>query len=316
MIWLELRKNNNQYVDGWNFTESAFAPTAKADGAQWPFWYLIRDVQKDDVVVHLRHTRNTIQFTGYSYAIQDSYITADSPTNDAHDWDFSRTYHKVDLTNYQEFESPILLNDFFRTYDNQLREYFSSNRSIRRNKKRLFYVVQAGKLQCLNGAYFSEFDGLLSELLLGHIELGEINFKNASTGETYGLLKKRIGHRQFAENVKRNFEYQCCYPNCEVRGRGFLVSGHIARWADNPELRGDTRNGLCLCLLHDQAFEQGFFTLTEEFKIELIHDSLRSNSWLANFLQTGKGLKIKAYHEAPLIDSIREHWARIGFNQN
>ena len=50
--------------------------------------------------------------------------------------------------------------------------------------------------------------------------------------------------------------------------RIFLVGAHIARWADHKELRGDIKNGLCLCLLHDKAFEIGYFLLNDDLEIQ------------------------------------------------
>ena len=46
-----------------------------------------------------------------------------------------------------------------------------------------------------------------------------------------------------------------------------MVGSHIARWADNEELRGNTDNGLCLFLQHNRAFEKGFYTLNSELKL-------------------------------------------------
>ena len=46
-----------------------------------------------------------------------------------------------------------------------------------------------------------------------------------------------------------------------------MVASHIARWADNSEKRGDTSNGLCLCPIHDKAFELGYFSLDDKFRI-------------------------------------------------
>lgn len=316
MIWLELRRNKRIYNEGWNFTESVWAPTKKENGARWPFWYLINDIKKDDVIFHLRHIDGNKVFTGYSKAVSDSYTTRGIPTNDRHEWDFIDSFFKVDLTNYSEFKTPIQLSEFFQSNDQELREYFTSNKRIRTYKKRLFYVIQSGRLQCLNGAYFSEFDERLVDLLTSQIDIHLQEGQTVITGDTLAELRTRIGHRQFAENVKRNFNYKCCFPGCEIHGRGFLVSGHIARWADNHELRGNTQNGLCLCLLHDRAFEKGHFTLDQEFNIKIIEDNLNHNEWLSSFLNKGKGQPIKSRTLDPMIEALRKHWKRIGYNRD
>jgi predicted restriction endonuclease len=43
--------------------------------------------------------------------------------------------------------------------------------------------------------------------------------------------------------------------------RGLLVASHIVPWAANPALRVDPSNGLCLCAMHDRAFDRGLITV-------------------------------------------------------
>lgn len=316
MIWLELRKSNRTFNNGWNFTQSVFAPTRKDDGAKWPFWYLINDVQKNDIIVHLKHINGSIEFTGYSYAANDAQTTSSNPTNDPHEWDFTDSFYKVELENYHEFNPHIALSEFFESHNQELRDYFAVNKPRKNNKKRLFYVIQNSVLQCLNGAYFSEFDEVLIDLLTLQIENNQnLNQQDVITGESLTKMRTRIGHKQFAENVKRNFNYQCCYPNCEIHGSGYLVSGHITRWADNVGLRGNTQNGLCLCLLHDKAFEKGYFTISRDFKVKIIEDNLEENDWLRIFLTQGNEMSIKPRNIDPAVEAIEGHWLRIGYNE-
>ena len=314
MIWLELRKNNRNYNQGWNFTQSVWAPTLKKDGSKWPFWYLINDVKKNDIILHLQNIAGSIHFSGYSSAIADSYTTQAKPTTEKHEWDFIDSFFKVDLHKYKKFQTPIPLASFFHTNDQQLRDYFLENKILKKYKKRLFYVIQRQKLQCLNGAYFSEFDENLSDLLIEQIDRNPNIEVEVETSESLSYLKTRIGHRQFAENVKRNFNYQCCFPKCKIKGRGFLVSGHITRWADNIELRGETKNGLSFCLLHDKAFEKGYFTLDSRLNISVIKENLEDNSWLTKFLNNGNLLRIKHSHLNPTIEALEGHWLRIGYS--
>lgn len=316
MIWLELRKNNKVYNEGWNFRESVWAPTEKDNGAQWPFWNLINDVKKNDLIVHLKHTNNGIMFTGYSYAKADAYVSHLSPTSEAHTWDFIDSYYKVDLMDNRKINPPVLLSDFFSLNDKELREYFVFNKARIKNKKRLFYVIQSGRLQCLNGAYFSEFDEKLIDLLLDGVINGSSKIdSNVRTGEKLAELKVRIGHGQFSENVKRNYNYTCCFPNCEIEGRGFLISGHITRWTDNKSMRGDTANGLCFCLLHDKAFEKGYFTLDPTYKIAVNKKYANQNEWVNEFLSDSEKQTIKIGEIKPSIKALNEHWQRIGYKK-
>jgi putative restriction endonuclease len=123
----------------------------------------------------------------------------------------------------------------------------------------------------------------------------------ARTGSTLREVEQRIGHQAFSDNVKDNFNYNCCFPKCAVEGRNFLVSGHIARWADNEPLRGHTANGLCFCLMHDKAFEQGLFTLDENLKVVIVKRIFEQRQWLADLLQHGENLEIKPRKINPLV---------------
>lgn len=317
MVWLELRVHNTEYDSGWNVGESVWAPTRKENGARWPFWEIIGNVIKNDVIIHLRKLNGQKFFTGFSVAATDGYLTQARASNNQHDWSFSGEYFKADLVEYTRFNTPIPLSIFFQRNDLTLRALFQNNKArIDAEKRRLFYVIQNQRLQCLNGAYFSEFDDTLFSLLQNLEQgAGAVSVSNvAETDEILRYVAQRIGQQKFSENVKRNFSYQCAYPGCSVTDRGFLVGGHIARWADNAGLRGQTANGLCLCLMHDKAFERGFFTLNESFQVMLTRNIEYTIPWLYTLLVSGKGLEIKARVIHPSLDSIHEHWRRIGYS--
>jgi hypothetical protein len=316
MIWLELRANNRTYNPGWNFSESVWAPTQTQTGSEWPFWNLINQVVKGDIIFHLRKINRDKRFVGYSTALTDGYLTNISPTQEQHEWDFIQTYYKAELTDFRPLNPTVPLSDFFTNNNQELRDYFTTNKERRKNKQRLFYVIQSGRLQCLNGAYFSEFDGLLPSMLVKNYSVTrETNqiVQNVNTGVSVREVEQRVGHQEFSDNVKKNFNSQCCFPGCEVEGRGFLISGHIARWADNEPLRGHTGNGLCFCLMHDKAFEKGYFTLNEQYQIVIVNSEINNRQWLRNILVSGANLEIKPREIDPLIEALHDHWQRIGY---
>jgi len=314
MIWLELRTHETQYDEGWNFTQSVWAPTAKENGSKWPFWSSVNQVIKGDIIFHLRHFKGEKQFLGYSTAATDSYITNKIPTQLAHGWDFSRMFYKADLKDYQAFSTPVQLFNFFSDNELTLRTIFNANKTDPAHKH-LFYAIQRNKLQCLFGAYFSELDERLSGLLVqGILQLNTNTTVSdrVETSEAMRNMKVRIGQQKFSENVKRNFEYKCCFPGCNVVGRNFLIGGHIDRWCDNMDLRGETANGICLCLMHDKAFEHGYFTLDTEYKICLNPNSVRA-AWLNEFLHSGLNMEIKPRRIDLSIAAIKRHQDRIKF---
>jgi putative restriction endonuclease len=48
-----------------------------------------------------------------------------------------------------------------------------------------------------------------------------------------------------------------------------LVASHILRWSEDVGNRLNPRNGLALNSLHDNAFERGFITVTEDLKLKV-----------------------------------------------
>ncbi|VXB30760.1 conserved hypothetical protein [Flavobacterium sp. 9AF] len=315
MIYLELRVNEARFEEGWNFSESVWAPTKKANGSSWPYWSLVGKITKGDLIFHLRQVNGHKSFVGFSTAATDGYITKQGFT-DRHIWSYSNEFYKADLIDYQEFNPAIPLKEYFSTHNDELRNYFIQNKKLSTNdKKRLFYVIQRNILQCQNGAYLSEFDFSLAFQLKNELSNIRQNIKvKVDTDVVIKELTQRIGHQEFSENVKANFSYKCCFPNCKVEGKGFLISGHIDRWADNEELRGNTDNGLCFCLMHDKAFEKGFFTLDEKYKIKLLKNKFEQKSWLLDLLQNGEGIEISPRIIDPSIKALKSHWKRIGYN--
>lgn len=312
MTYLELRTNNTIYDLGWNITESIWAPITKENGDNWAFWRKVSEVIKGDLIFHIQQINSINYFIGYSFAATDGYVTNASPTTLTHGWSYSKEFYKADLQYFKELTPRIPVKDYFLNNEVELRRYYAENASSI-NKRNLFYTIQKGKLQCLFGAYFSNFDRILSELLVNDfVELGhEISLVTATDTAAAKILK-RIGHQIFADNVKKNFNYKCCFPNCSVEGKGFLISGHIARWSDNENLRGHTSNGLCLCLFHDKAFEMGFFTLDNNYRVALHSNKLLTNQWLEEFLKNGQNLEIKERQVNPSLEALQQHWIRIG----
>ena len=63
---------------------------------------------------------------------------------------------------------------------------------------------------------------------------------------------------------------------------------HIIPWNESEELRADPRNGLCLCALHDRAFDRGLMGVDDDDRLIL---SARL-----------KGKNIIALHQTAFLD--------------
>jgi hypothetical protein len=70
-MWLEMSRDPNHGGPGWGFAECLWSPSHKNPSGSWPFWSLLKQVRKGDIVVHLRGKTHQAAFRGYSLADAD-----------------------------------------------------------------------------------------------------------------------------------------------------------------------------------------------------------------------------------------------------
>jgi putative restriction endonuclease len=89
------------------------------------------------------------------------------------------------------------------------------------------------------------------------------------SGETerQQMVKVRLGQSFFRETVLASYGSRCCV--CVLPVAPLLVASHIVPWAARPDLRVNPRNGLCLCALHDRAFDRGLITIDGALKVSV-----------------------------------------------
>lgn len=104
------------------------------------------------------------------------------------------------------------------------------------------------------------------------LEQKEIDEGNFKIEDTYSKIKTRRKQSAWSKRVREIYEYTCCVPECDVNTSEFTTASHIKGYS-SPETgtghRANPRNGLCLCPLCHQLFDKGYFTLTEDHKIEI-----------------------------------------------
>lgn len=314
LLYIEMSRELKHGGGTWAFPNCLWSPTKKRNGRTWPFWSKILDLQKGDIVVHLRGIPPNAHFTGYSVVTGDGYETEQRPP-DPGEWSFAKRFFRADLTGYVPFNTPINLNDILRERDEKLNAYFDSNKSRGANKLNIFYVRQAGRLQCQNGGYLSDLDNQLFSVLFDRSlpdssDGNTSTFYSVETGQQLTTIKARIGQADFAKRVKDLYGGRCCFPGCQVADRRFLIGAHIARWSDNEFLRGELGNGLCYCLIHDKAFEIGLFTLDEEYKVFINPREQIDGAPIMQELITQEGEQIRLAEILPMKEALLEHWSR------
>ncbi|MBE7474136.1 MAG: HNH endonuclease [Anaerolineae bacterium] len=78
-------------------------------------------------------------------------------------------------------------------------------------------------------------------------------------------VKVRMGQRFFRQTVMASYHWHCCV--CGIPIPELLIASHIIPWKDREDLRLNPHNGLCLCALHDKAFDRGFMTINSDYMV-------------------------------------------------
>ena len=83
------------------------------------------------------------------------------------------------------------------------------------------------------------------------------------------LAKYRVNQSFFRGAVLSAYGNACCITGLSTPS--LLIASHIKPWArcENGNERTFVSNGLCLNSLHDRAFDQGLFTLDDDYRIVL-----------------------------------------------
>lgn len=163
-----------------------------------------------------------------------------------------------------------------------------------------------GKLNSSQNKEFAEFKRLSSQAKDRKKTVTDV----VVVGETSQVVSVRSGQSDFSKAVRKNFGQRCCFPECDVDEDALLIGAHIERWADAPSGRGKVANGLCLCALHDRAFEVGLFVLTDDFQVHVTTRNSGNRTWLKKHLLPHSGVRIRLGSVKPSKASIRRHRKR------
>mgnify|MGYP000622115270 CR=1 FL=1 len=79
--------------------------------------------------------------------------------------------------------------------------------------------------------------------------------------------RARVGQNVFRKFVLSSYNFKCCISELSVPR--LLVASHIVPWKDDEDNRLNPRNGLCLSMIHDKAFDLGMITVTEDLKVRV-----------------------------------------------
>lgn len=122
------------------------------------------------------------------------------------------------------------------------------------------------------GTYYSlihniniEHEDLPNKVIDKAIKEHKLNFNNVNVSEKTIETRQRIGQQRLRSLTLNNYHSRCAL--CDISDEKFLISAHLARWADNYEGRGDLANIVCLCRFHDPLVEYGYISFSDDLRI-------------------------------------------------
>lgn len=112
---------------------------------------------------------------------------------------------------------------------------------------------------------------LRSQAALNELGTADIEPEQSSSSTNFSAedavvrRKQRIGQNLFRQAVLSAYDHRCCISGLAVPE--LLVASHIVPWSQDAKNRLNPRNGLALSALHDKAFDLGYLTLDEDYRV-------------------------------------------------
>ncbi len=81
------------------------------------------------------------------------------------------------------------------------------------------------------------------------------------------IVKIRVNQSFFRSSILASYNNICCITG--IQQPEFLIAGHIKPWSLDEKNRLNPQNGIAINALHDKAFENGYITITPDYKIKI-----------------------------------------------
>lgn len=98
------------------------------------------------------------------------------------------------------------------------------------------------------------------------------DIKNLKGETKIRAVKTRVNQSVFRKMVVANYSSKCAITGIDIPD--LLFASHILPWSKDENERLNPENGICLSALYDRAFDQGYITFDENYKI-LLSSSLK-----------------------------------------
>jgi putative restriction endonuclease len=81
------------------------------------------------------------------------------------------------------------------------------------------------------------------------------------------IVRTRVNQSFFRSSILAAYNSKCCITGLAIPE--LLNASHIVPWAVDSHNRVNPRNGLCLNVIHDRAFDRGLLTITPDYTVKL-----------------------------------------------
>jgi len=126
----------------------------------------------------------------------------------------------------------------------------------------------------------------------------QLDERNYAVPDSTTTRKTRgSAQRVFANSVKKNYGHRCAVTG--ITTKEFLVAAHIVPWGEDQSIRLDPSNGICLSLIVDKAFEEGFLVIEDDLTIRVARERMKEDVALLLLLEPHDGMRLNAPASAP-----------------
>ncbi|MBC7817583.1 MAG: HNH endonuclease [Planctomycetaceae bacterium] len=119
-----------------------------------------------------------------------------------------------------------------------------------------------------------------------------VEWENIQGIDKQVVTKVRVNQHLFRSIILAGYRFQCAV--CGLPIQRLLVASHIVPWSADKSVRMNPCNGLCLCALHDRAFDTGVLAITPDYQILIDPDASKfgASQAVERFLVAYSGKRI------------------------
>ncbi len=275
---------NPNHTDG-NQADAEFA-SIKGKGAGQPYL----------VAVKLSGEANTLHLRAYLSNPSKSYSWADASLLPKEVQDLLAKTSSSRATAWSKFEGGLYF-DFAKNHD----AWQPPSKTISKFKAAATIAVD-------DDIAAEGLDVSPSEVAAFKLQIDSNSF---SVDDTFSSSKTRgSAQRAFADRVKANYKFCCAVTG--ISTKEFLVAAHIVPWSEDKNIRLDPSNGICLSLIMDKAFENGYLLVEDDFTITIDWTRVGGDKTLGALLGPYDGKKINVPKaNPPKVNYLKRRRARV-----